>query len=125
VVSIRQSRLPDPAVEPNAGSFFKNPVLDPEQIGELSNRFSKLPVYGQANGRSKVPAAWLIDHCGWKGHRENGVGVHPEHALVLVNYGADNGDAVLQLAKKIADSVYCTFGIALEIEPRVYGQHNE
>jgi UDP-N-acetylmuramate dehydrogenase len=124
VVAIRQSRLPDPSVEPNVGSFFKNPVLRAEHTSELMSRFPELPVYRQANGLSKIPAAWLIDYCGWKGHRENGVAVHPQHALVLVNCGADDGQAVLALAKKIADSVYATFSVTLEIEPRVYGKHD-
>ena len=80
-----------------------------------------MPIYPQADGRSKLPAAWLIDACGWKGQRRDGVGVHPQHALVLVNYGSDSGAELLALAGGIAASVKERFGIDLEIEPRVYG----
>ena len=122
VVSIRQQRLPDPATIPNAGSFFKNPVLDAQQAEAMLARFPGIPSYLQSGGAVKFPAAWMIDHCGWKGHRENGVGVHPEHALVLVNYDSNSGVVLLDLADKIAASVKTTFAIDLEIEPRVYGR---
>ena len=122
VVAIRRSKLPDPARIPNAGSFFKNPVLDAQHGQHLQQRFPELPVYAQPDGRVKLPAAWLIDHCGWKGRRVGGVGVHPEHALVLANYGADSGERLLQLAAEIAASVAECFGVELAIEPRVYGR---
>lgn len=122
VVNIRRRKLPDPAIEPNAGSFFKNPVITADKAEGLSGSFSGLPAYIQGDGRIKLPAAWLIEHCGWKGKSINGVGVHPEHSLVLVNYSADSGAALLKLASSIQESVENTFGIALEIEPRVYGQ---
>lgn len=121
VVDIRRSRLPDPAVEPNAGSFFKNPVLDPGEAARVMGRFPALPSYPQSDGSVKVPAAWMIEHCGWKGHRRGNLGVHGQHALVLVNYGADSGEQLLQLAREIAESVYQVFGIRLEMEPRAYG----
>ena len=121
VVAIRSARLPDPAREPNAGSFFKNPQLGAATSEELAERFPGLPRYDQADGRVKIPAAWLIDYCGWKGQRRQGVGVHPQHALVLVNYGANDAGALLQLAADIRTSVENTFGISLEMEPRVYG----
>jgi UDP-N-acetylmuramate dehydrogenase len=122
VVDIRRARLPDPAEEPNAGSFFKNPVIDSERAAELARRFPGIPLYRQGEGRQKTSAAWLIDYCGWKGRRRGGVGVHPGHALVLVNYGSDSGLELLSLAQDIAASVEKTFAVALEIEPRVYGQ---
>ena len=121
VIRIRRRRLPDPADIPNAGSFFKNPVVTARQANELSQRFASLPQYPQSDGRIKLPAAWLIEHCGWKGYRRNGLGVHPEHALVLVNYGCNQGKALLNLAGEIADTVMRAFDIVLEIEPRVYG----
>jgi UDP-N-acetylmuramate dehydrogenase len=121
VVSIRGSKLPDPARVPNAGSFFKNPVVRNERASELARQFSGLPQYPQADGKTKLPAAWLIEHCGWKGHRRDGLGVHPEHALVLVNYGSNNGKALLELAGEISASVLDVFDIRLEIEPRIYG----
>lgn len=121
VVQIRQSKLPDPVVTPNAGSFFKNPLIDAKQAELLKNKFPDLPVYPQSDGMVKIAAAWLIDYCGWKGYRENGVGVHPEHALVLVNSSATSGLVLLNLAEKIAVSVKNSFAIDLEIEPRTYG----
>ena len=122
VVDIRRSKLPDPAEIPNAGSFFKNPVVAGDRARELARQFPGLPAYPQADGSAKLPAAWLIDYCGWKGRRVDGLGIHPEHALVLVNYGSNNGRELLSLAAAVADSVGDTFGIALEIEPRVYGR---
>lgn len=121
VVSIRRSRLPDPAIEPNAGSFFKNPVIEHGEAEQLLTKFPALPRYPQADGRVKLPAAWMIEHCGWKGYRCDNLGVHAQHALVLVNYGADSGEQLLHLAGQIAESVYGTFGVQLEMEPRFYG----
>lgn len=121
VVDIRRSKLPDPSRVHNAGSFFKNPVLTAAQAQAMARQFPGLPQYPQSDGSIKLPAAWLIDFCGWKGHRDGGLGVHPEHALVLVNYGNDSGGKLLDLARAIADSVLDTFDIALEIEPRIYG----
>lgn len=122
VVHIRRSRLPDPARLPNAGSFFKNPVLAGDRVRVLARRFPGLPLYPQADGRIKLPAAWLIDHCGWKGHRRDGLAIHPDHALVIVNYGDDDGKRLLSLAAEVAASVLDTFDVTLEIEPRVYGE---
>ena len=122
VVSIRRSKLPDPALLPNAGSFFKNPVVSNERAGELARQFSGLPQYPQADGKTKLPAAWLIEDCGWKGQRRDGLGIHPEHALVLVNYGSDSGEALLELAAEVAASVLERFDLRLEIEPRIYGR---
>jgi UDP-N-acetylmuramate dehydrogenase len=121
VVDIRGSRLPDPAREPNAGSFFKNPVVTPDEMRALAERALGVSCYPQPDGRLKVPAAWFIDQCGWKGRRRNGVGVHDQHALVLVNCGSDSGAELLSLAADVARSVRDRFGVELEMEPRVYG----
>jgi UDP-N-acetylmuramate dehydrogenase len=121
VVAIRSTRLPDPARDPNAGSFFKNPVLTPDQMRSLATKAPGIACYPQPDGLLKVPAAWLIERCGWKGHRRGGVGVHDEHALVLVNCGGNDGGELLSLAGDVAASVHETFGLELEIEPRVYG----
>lgn len=121
VVSIRRSRLPDPALEPNAGSFFKNPVVSEETAAGLRQQFPALPGYPQSGGRVKLPAAWLIENCGWKGGRAGNVGMHPDHALVLVNYGGASGSEVLAFAALVAESVRERFGVNLEIEPRIYG----
>jgi UDP-N-acetylmuramate dehydrogenase len=122
VVAVRRRRLPDPLQEPNAGSFFKNPVVDAGLAQGLAARWPDIPRYDQPEGRVKLPAAWLIDRAGWKGHSRAGVGVHPKHALVLVNLGANSGEALLALADDIVASVQRMFGIALEMEPRVYGR---
>lgn len=121
VVDIRSSKLPDPSVVPNAGSFFKNPQLPVDDASALSARFPDLPAYVQADGSVKFAAAWMIEQCGWKAFREDNIGVHPEHALVLVNYGNNKGRDLLALAARIASSVRDTFGVELHIEPRVYG----
>jgi len=120
VVNIRRSKLPDPARVPNAGSFFKNPVVSADRAAALVDNYPALPVYPQPDGAVKLPAAWMIDHCGWKGCQRDGFGVHPEHALVLVNYGNGNGRELLRLAEDIAESVSREFGVELLIEPRVY-----
>lgn len=120
VVNIRRRKLPDTKLEPNAGSFFKNPVLAADSAVALLEKYPALPHYPQPDGTVKLPAAWMIDYCGWKGCRRNGFGVHPEHALVLVNYGNDNGRELLDLASEIAGSVSAEFGVELLIEPRVY-----
>jgi UDP-N-acetylmuramate dehydrogenase len=121
VVAIRSSKLPDPAVEPNAGSFFKNPVIPSAQVQALLAQHPEMPVYPLSHTQAKVPAAWLIDRCGWKGQRDGDVGVHPQHALVLVNYGNCSGSELLAFARRITNSVSEGFGVALEIEPRIYG----
>jgi UDP-N-acetylmuramate dehydrogenase len=121
VVSIRRSKLPDPAMEPNAGSFFKNPLVSDKLGNELRERFPFLPTFPQSDGRVKLAAAWMIEHCGWKGLRRDNLGVHRHHALVLVNYGNDSGQQLLALAEDIAASVYNSFQVHLEIEPAVYG----
>ncbi len=121
VVSIRRSKLPDPSVEPNAGSFFKNPLLGSAVAARLLAKHPSLPCFSQANGAVKVSAAWMIEQCGWKGHRVDDLGVHPQHALVLVNYGSASGSQLLTLSNKIVGSVYDEFGVSLEVEPRIYG----
>jgi len=122
VVDIRRRKLPDPALVPNAGSFFKNPVVEPDRARALARRFPGLPQYAQADGTIKLPAAWLIEYCGWKGQRSDGLGIHPEHALVIVNYGNNRGSALLALAAEVASSVVAAFDIELETEPRIYGR---
>lgn len=122
VVEIRSSKLPDPAVLPNAGSFFKNPIVAAPLARELAQQFPDLPQYPQPDGSIKLPAAWLIQYCKWKGHRQGGLGVHPEHALVLVNYGSNSGEALLSLATEIAQTVLSAFDIALQVEPQIYGR---
>ncbi len=121
VVSIRKSKLPDPAQIPNAGSFFKNPVVDQQMLDSLRPKHPELPAFAAENKQWKLSAGWLIDQCGFKGCTSNGVGVDDRHALVLVNRGGDSGRELLKLAGSIQSAVHDRFGLALEIEPRVYG----
>jgi UDP-N-acetylmuramate dehydrogenase len=120
VCAIRRAKLPDPEVIPNAGSFFKNPVVGSDALNELLKANKTMPHYPQDQGGAKIPAAWLIDQCEFKGLRSGNVGVHEHQALVLVNFGG-TGTELLALAGSIQDAVQERFSIALEIEPRIYG----
>tara|TARA_R110001592_G_scaffold75380_2_gene228297 strand:+ start:434 stop:1453 length:1020 start_codon:yes stop_codon:yes gene_type:complete len=121
VCQIRRSKLPDPAKLGNAGSFFKNPLVDSSQLEYLKARYPKIPHYQQSDGRYKVAAGWLIEQAGWKGMREGNVGVHVQQALVLVNYGGARGDDILRLAERIIEDVQRNFGLHLEMEPQRLG----
>lgn len=117
VIKIRSSKLPDPAVLGNAGSFFKNPTVSFEKCSELIAQYPLMPNYPQASGDVKLPAGWLIEQCGWKGKRVGNTGSHARQALVLVNYGGATGHEVYQLAMDIRQSVMDKFGV--EINPEV------
>ena len=122
VIRIRQRKLPDPAVIGNAGSFFKNPIVPVAHAEALAAAHPALPQFrGGSDGTRKLSAAWLIDQCGWKGHRDGDAGVAATHALVLVNHGQATGQQLLDLARRIAASVHERFGVDLEPEPRVIG----
>ena len=121
VCNIRRRKLPDPAEIGNAGSFFKNPVISEKLLVSLQEKFPGLPSYPQADENLKIPAAWLIEQCGWKGYRNGDAGVHPNQPLVLVNYGTATGQQILDLANQIMDSVQQKFGIRLETEVNVIG----
>jgi UDP-N-acetylmuramate dehydrogenase len=122
VIRIRQRKLPDPAVLGHAGSFFKNPIVPAARAEALHAAHPALPMFrSESDATRKLSAAWLIDACGWKGHRDGDAGVSPEHALVLVNHGEATGAQLLALARRIAGSVQERFGIALEPEPRIVG----
>ena len=122
VIAIRRSKLPDPALIGNAGSFFKNPVVASTVAESLLASHPAMPSFAAgADDRKKLSAAWLIDACGWKGHRQGDAGVSASHALVLVNHGNASGQQLFALARRIADSVHARFGVALEPEPRVIG----
>lgn len=117
-MAIRRRKLPDPGQLPNAGSFFKNPVVSTELWEELSSRHPGIVGY-PSNGVVKLAAAWLIDQCGWKGYRNDRVGVHNRQALVLINHSGGSGEDILALARRIQQDVLKTYGVALEIEPRI------
>lgn len=119
IVRLRRSKLPDPAEIGNAGSFFKNPVLDATAAEDFARRAPDAPLHPFPDGRYKTSAAWLIERCGWKGFRQGGAGVSDRHALVLVNHGAATGRELAALAKRIRNDVEHTFGVRLEPEPRI------
>lgn len=121
VCQIRRSKLPDPAVLGNAGSFFQNPLVSQQQLERLLIEHPQLPHYPQADGQFKVAAGWLIEKAGWKGYREGNVGVHSEQALVLVNLAAARGSEILALAERVRQDIWARFGLALEIEPQRIG----
>lgn len=119
IITIRQNKLPDPAVLGNAGSFFKNPVLDGKTLKELLVVYPGMPNYPQGNDQFKLSAGWLIERCGWKGRQAGRAAVHHRQALVLVNLGGATGREILDLAEQVKDAVYDRFGIELEQEVQV------
>ena len=119
VCAIRRAKLPDPALIGNAGSFFKNPVVTPEQCRDIIGRDPEVVHYPMPDGSVKLAAGWMIDACGWKGKSVGQAGVYEKQALVLVNRGHAIGSEVMTLARAIQESVYGRFGIRLEHEPVV------
>ncbi len=120
VCRVRQRKLPDPDRVGNAGSFFKNPVISAEACDRLREQEPELVFYPDASGGYKLAAGWLIDRCGLKGYRLGSVGTYPEQALVLVNWGGGDRQAIEQLAGYVQQQVRERFGIELEPEPRFY-----
>jgi len=119
VIGIRQSKLPDPKELGNAGSFFKNPVVSTSHAKKLLASHPKLVHYPQPDGTVKLAAGWMIDTLGFRGHETQGVGVHTEQALVLVNRGGGSGAALMALADEIVEKVQEVFSVTLDIEPVV------
>lgn len=120
VIAIRQSKLPDPKVLGNSGSFFKNPIISIEQFETLRTQYPSIPSYMVDDTHIKVPAGWFIDQCGLKGYRQGDTGVHTQQALVLVNYGKATGAEILALAHLVRDKVAQKFGITLEFEVNIF-----
>lgn len=125
ICAIRDAKLPDVKQIGSAGSFFKNSVIEKEQFEALQKDYPNIPHYDEPNGKVKIPAGWLIEHSGpstgsgtsWKGWRNEHVGVYEKQALVLVHYGGGKGQDIVELAKKIQESVEAKFGI--QISPEV------
>jgi UDP-N-acetylmuramate dehydrogenase len=119
VISIRNSKLPNPKVLGNSGSFFKNPMISCVQFQLIKNKFPKIPHYKVSETTVKIPAGWLIETVGFKGKTFKNYGVHNKQALVLVNYGNASGKDILELSKKIQEAILIVFDIVLEIEVNI------
>ncbi len=119
VIAIRQSKLPDPKVLGNSGSFFKNPIILRSGFDKIYANFPEMPHYVISDTEVKVPAGWLIEQAGFKGKRFGDAGIHKNQALVLVNYGGATGQEILAVAKDIQKTVFEKYGIAIEAEVNV------
>lgn len=117
IMAIRKSKLPDPAVLPNTGSFFKNPIVPLAHLNELKESHPDIVSYQVDDQHVKIPAAWLIERCGYKGKRYGDAATHKSHALVLVNHGNASGKQMMEFANEIAGAVKAQFGV--EIVPEV------
>lgn len=119
VISIRQSKLPDPKKIGNSGSFFKNPIISKKTFDKFIKKHPEAPFYEMEENEYKIPAGWLIEQCGFKGKRFGDAGVHEKQALVLVNYGNATGKEILALAKKIQDEVKKNYNIKIQPEVNI------
>ena len=117
IIAVRQRKLPDPAMTPNAGSFFHNPVVDKPTADSLATRHPGLPCYAQPDGRIKLAAGWLIEQAGWKGKSLGPVGMYEKQALVLVNRGGARGADVRRTMMAVQADVKARFGVDLTPEP--------
>ena len=125
VISLRSAKLPDPNVLANAGSFFKNPIINENKLTDLLRVYPNIPSYRQQNGQVKIAAGWLIEQAGLKGYCSNGVGVHQYQALVLVNYSSNDGKEIVNLAQYVQQQVLIKFDILLSPEVRMVSAQGE
>ena len=116
IIDIRESKLPDPKVQGNAGSFFMNPIVPRPLFEELQGKYPSMPFYEVDAERVKIPAAWMIDQCGWKGKQLGHAGVHSKQALVLVNCGGATGQEIIALSEEIQRSVFDKLGVRISPE---------
>ena len=119
IIKIRKSKLPDPEEIGNAGSFFKNPVVNRKKFLEIKDNYPDMPFYTLSDNSIKIPAGWMIEECGWKGKHEGAVGVYEKQALILVNFGDASGKEIYELSQKIKSDVYNRFSILLEEEVEI------
>jgi UDP-N-acetylmuramate dehydrogenase len=124
IIAIRANKLPDPKELGNAGSFFKNPIVEQSEANRLLERFPSMPVYPAdspdvSSGKVKLSAGWLIEKCSLKGYRENNIGVHRQQALVLVNYGEGTAAELIAFAQMVRTKVFDKFGVAIEPEVNI------
>ena len=119
VINIRSSKLPDPEIIANSGSFFKNPLVSASKYEELKLKFPDIIAYPSVKGIVKLAAGWMIEQCGWKGYRKGDAGCHAKQALVLVNYGKATGKEIYDLSEEILQSVNKKFGVVLEREVNI------
>jgi UDP-N-acetylmuramate dehydrogenase len=123
VIAIRQSKLPDPKVLGNAGSFFKNPVVSVERFETIQRKYPEASFYPVSDTEVKLAAGWLIERAGFKGLRKGNCGVHDKQALVLVNYGGSTGQEILDLSTQIIEQIQKLFGLTLEREVNIIPQY--
>jgi UDP-N-acetylmuramate dehydrogenase len=121
VIALRKAKLPDPLVDPNVGSFFKNPIVSESFAKQLKATYRDMPQFPTHDNQIKLSAAWMIDYLGWRGVQENGVIVSSNHALVLINKSALYASQITHFARKISESVKATFDVTLEVEPQLIG----
>ena len=119
IIKIRSSKLPDPKILGNCGSFFKNPIINKIDFKKLCEREKDVPFYKISEKKIKIPAAWVIEKCGYKGIRDGDTGTYDKHALIIVNYGKASGNEIFEFSQKIKNTVLRKFNILLEEEVNI------
>ncbi|MBE8215749.1 MAG: UDP-N-acetylmuramate dehydrogenase [Endozoicomonadaceae bacterium] len=120
VCAIRNQKIPNPNKKPNAGSFFKNPIVNQKTVLQLKKKSPQMPIYKVKANVFKLSAGWFIEQCGLKGYQKNNIAVHTDHALILIQTGSANGTELLDFSSWVVDQVYLKFNILLTLEPTIY-----